>query len=240
MQSIYEPKGKALEYCERAVNLYRGCGHGCLYCYAPRALHMHRDAFDEQGPRPGVLESLVKEAPRHAGREVLLCFTTDPYGPGSDGTTREAIDIIQRARCRVVILTKSGERSMRDLDMLRPGIDRYGATLTFAMASDSRKWEPHAALPHERLIALAEAHARGIETWASLEPVIDPEQTLELIRRAKGYVDVFKIGRWNHDARAREIDWPRFARDAVDLCEATGRRYVLKADLRKVLEAPHD
>jgi DNA repair photolyase len=231
MQSIYEPKGRAFEYCERAVNLYRGCSHRCVYCYAPNALHMHREDFTTVLPRPGVLESLAKDAPKHAGREVLMCFTTDPYSPGADGTTREAIKILQASGCIVVILTKGGRRSAADLDILRPGIDKYGATLTFARDADSLAWEPGAALPSERLEVLAEAKRRGIYTWASFEPVIDPEQTLELIAAVAGVVDLCKIGRWNHDARAKEIDWPSFTRRAVDLCRKQGSAYKLKADI---------
>jgi DNA repair photolyase len=231
MQTIYEPKGRALEYCERAVNLYRGCGHGCKYCYAPNALHMPREAFISVLPRPGIIDSLKTEAPKHAGREVLMCFTTDPYSPGADSTTREAIRVLQSADCRVVILTKGGNRSAGDLDLLRPGIDKYGATLTFSKDTDSREWEPQAALPGERIDVLRAAKQRGIITWASFEPVIDPEQSLELIAAIAGIVDLCKIGRWNHDARANSIDWRSFTRSAVALCNKQGSAYKLKADI---------
>ena len=237
MQTIYEPKGRALEYCERAVNLYRGCGHGCGYCYAPGALHMHRSDFARVAYRPGLLESLAAEAPKHTGREVLMCFTCDPYSPESDLTTREAIKILQRSECVVVVLTKGGQRSVRDFDLLRPGIDKYGATLTLARDADSLRWEPRAALPAERLAVLAEAHSRGIFTWASFEPVIDPEQTLELISAVEGVVDLCKIGRWNHDVRAKEIDWPSFTRRAVAQCRRQGSAYKLKADIAAFAEA---
>jgi len=235
MQAIYEPKGKALEYCERAVNLYRGCSHGCAYCYAPSALRMHREDFVTPQQRCGVLESLAKDAPKHAGCEVLMCFTTDPYHSGANGTTREAIKILQASGCNVVILTKGGRRSAGDLNILRPGLDRYGATLTFTRDDDSRTWEPGAALPAERLEVLAMAKGLGISTWASLEPVIDPEQSLELIRATKGVVDLYKIGRWNHDARANAIDWRDFATRAVALCKAQGAKHMLKKDLAKYL-----
>jgi DNA repair photolyase len=231
MQAIYKPKGKALEYCERAVNLYRGCGHGCAYCYAPNALHMPRAAFGAPEPRHGVVAAIGKDAAKHAGREVLLCFTTDPYHPASDNTTRGAILALQTGGCRVTILTKSGERSARDFDILRPGLDRYGATLTFNNDADSLAWEPGASLPLERIAMLRLAKLKGIATWASLEPVIDPAQSLRLIAMTRGVVDLYKIGRWNHDSRANAIDWRAFAVAAVAACKAQGSPFVLKKDL---------
>jgi hypothetical protein len=192
---------------------------------------MPRADFGSPQPRPGVVEAVRKDAPKHAGREVLLCFTTDPYHPGSDGTTREAILALQAAGCRVTILTKGGERSARDFDILRPGLDRYGATLTFTNDAASLQWEPGAALPAERVAMLRLAKSKGIATWASLEPVVDPAQSLTLIKATAGFVDLYKIGRWNHDIRANAIDWRAFAVAAVAACDAQGSAYMLKKDL---------
>jgi DNA repair photolyase len=235
MQAIYTPTGKALEYCERAVNLYRGCEHRCRYCYAPNALHMPREEFARPQPRPGILDAVRKDAPKHTGREVLMCFTCDPYQPSANGTTREAILALQAAGCRVTILTKGGERSAPDLEILRPGLDKYGATLTFADPAQSLEWEPGAAPPEERIAVLRRAKARGISTWASLEPVIDPEQSLALIERTAGIVDKYKLGKWNHDARAKAIDWRDYAAKAVALIKKIGADYMVKVDLAAYL-----
>lgn len=85
MSIIYEPKGRAKEYCELAANLYRGCGHGCRYCYAPDATRADREKFyREPQPRKSVIEKLRKDAFTISGiekRPVLLCFTCDPYQP---------------------------------------------------------------------------------------------------------------------------------------------------------------
>jgi hypothetical protein len=92
-------------------------------------------------------------------------------------------------------------------------------------------------LPEDRLRALEEAHKRGIETWASLEPVIDPAETLELIRRSHGFVDHFKVGKWNHDKRADSIDWRKFAVEVVELLDSLGCDYYIKDDLKPFLPA---
>jgi DNA repair photolyase len=237
MQAIYEPKGKAREYCERAANLYRGCGHRCAYCYAPGVLHMKRAEFERAHPRDGIIKALERDAPKHKGREVLLCFTTDPYGPdcGEHDLANRAIVILQKAGCRVNILTKGGNRSTAGVALLRPGLDKYGATLTFASPEKSAQWEPRAAPPAQRIRMLEIAKHLGLETWASIEPVIEPDESLAIMRLASPYVDTFKIGRWNHDHRANAIDWPQFAKRAVDLCELRDVNYMLKQDLAKEL-----
>jgi len=71
----------------------------------------------------------------------------------------------------------------------------------------------------------------GIPTWVSLEPVIDPIQSLEIIRTTHDYVDVFKVGKWNHDKEASKINWPKFAKDAVNLLNELGAQYYIKKDL---------
>src|SRR3990167_2822714 len=108
MSMIYEPKGKAREYCALALNLYRGCDHGCTYCYAPNATFTDRTVFHGQvRERPGILAEVAKEAPAYAGKEVHLCFTCDPYQALDDDLriTRRAIKILIAADVTVRILS---------------------------------------------------------------------------------------------------------------------------------------
>lgn len=235
MSYIYEPKGKAGEYGELALNHYKGCSHGCKYCYVPEILYQTREEF-HGNPQARYLnrKSLDRELRDLSGRTVFLCFTCDPYQPIDEQAkvTREIIQRLHFYEVGVNILTKGGSRSTRDFDLLvEDPKSRYGATLTFLDPAESIRWEPGAALPAERMDALRQAHARGIRTWASLEPVIDPAQSLELIRQAHDCVDEFKIGKWNHDPAASQIDWKKFAQQAVDLCGALRKKYYLKKDL---------
>jgi len=244
MTLIYEPAGRAREYAPLALNLYAGCTHGCTYCYAPAACRKHRDAFHASAaPRVDVIAKLERELERNghgADRPpVLLCFTSDPYQPvaAQAGVTRAAIQTLHARGYPVHILTKAGTAAAADFDILGElAGDAFASSLTFISDRDSAKWEPHAAPPRDRRAAIVEAHARGITTWASLEPVIDPEQTLDIIALTHDVVDLFKVGTLNHHPHADTIDWPAFARQVVDLLESLGCAYYLKEDLRRSLD----
>lgn len=238
MSVIYEPKGKAREYCDLAVNLYRGCNHGCTYCYAPSVLRLSRQDFAKSQPRKDILKSIEKEAPGYKDKEILLCFTCDPYQGFENGksVTREAIEILLNNKLHVNILTKAGLKSTKDFDLLSRNGSKYGTTLTFTSEKDSLEYEPQAALPAERIEALKQAKEIGIKTWASLEPVIRPKQTLELIELTKDCVDMYKVGKWNHDQNAKEIDWCKFAKEVIGLLKKYKKKYYVKEDLAKYLQ----
>jgi DNA repair photolyase len=197
-------------------------------------MHMKDNEFAKPEERKDFLARLERDAAIVKPAEpVLLSFACDPYSQfeTEHGITRNAIEILHRHGHKVSILTKGGSRALRDLDLLGEG-DRFGSTLTFVKTEDSLSWEPRAALPDDRIDTLRRFHEAGIETWASLEPVIDPAQTLELIQRSHQFVDTFKVGKWNHDPRASEIDWPRFTSDVIELLRKLGKHFVIKEALK--------
>lgn len=129
---IYEPRGRAREYGELAVNIYTGCNHGCSYCYAPAVLHRGQEEFAEVQPRPGIVEAVRRQLEREkkTGRTIFLCFTCDPYPAEIDTTpTRAVIQAIKESGNHVRILTKGGDRARRDFDLLDSG-DYFGVTFT--------------------------------------------------------------------------------------------------------------
>lgn len=240
MVAIYEPKGMAREYAGLACNLYSGCAHGCLYGYAPACLHRYRDAFhSEVRLRQDIIEALRRAAPKCAGtgQRVLLSFTSDPYQPAEEDEclTRQALEVLAEHGIPFQVLTKGGLRATRDFDLFVEADGWFATTLIFTDEASRIEWEPNAATLQSRIEAIQEAHARGIRTWVSMEPVVDPAQALELIGRLNPWVDGWKVGKLNHYPLAREIDWYDFAAKVGELLESSGKGYLIKDSLQPYL-----
>lgn len=238
MSVIYEPKGRAREYAALATNVYIGCDHACSYCYAPGALQLSRDKFTTPRARSNYLETLEKEAKQleKSGRvpQVLLSFACDPYSHFDiiSQTTRKALEILKTHGIPFCTLTKGGRRALRDLDLFSPR-DCFATTLTLLDDNQSREIEPGAALPQDRIMTIKKFYDTGIETWVSLEPVIDPDQTLDIIRQTHSWVDLYKVGKMNHVKN--DTDWAEFGNAAVSLLESLYQPYYIKDDLAKYI-----
>lgn len=235
LQVVYEPKGRAAEYAPLAANLYDGCPHACSYCYVPGILRRHRLDFHEAAmPRRDVLAKLQADCRKLAAaadsREILLCFTCDPYPFGwPTTTTRQVLDIIGSAGLRATVLTKNGPAAVRDFDLLSKYGFRFGTSLSFLDDAACWEWEPNAARFSARIETLRLAGERGIPTWISVEPVIDPDQCIALFNHLRGHGHEWKVGKWNHDSRAAALDWKDFLARARAALE--GERVTFKHDL---------
>jgi hypothetical protein len=240
---IYAPAGQAGEYAPLAVDPYRGCGHGCAYCYVPRVLHMDRREFDAGATlRPGFLDGLRKDAARYKAarirEQVMLSFTSDPYHPGDTSPTRATLECLIEHGLGMCTLSKGGSRALRDRDLFRPKRDAYACTLTSLDQRFSAKWERHAAPPADRIATLRAFHERGIFTWVSLEPTLDCESSLEIVRALHPFVDLWKVGRANYlGGITRETDWRSYTLRMIDLLAQLGARAYIKRDLQPYLPA---
>lgn len=237
---IYAPRGQAGEYAPLASNPYRGCGHACAYCYVPAVLRMNRAEFDAGATeRPGFLAALTKDARKYqaAGirEQVMLSFTTDPYHPGDTSLTSETIRVLQGHGLAVCTLTKGGSRALRDIDLFRPDRDAFASTLTTLDDQFSLRWERNAALPRERIATLRAFHDRGIFTWVSLEPTLDCESSIEIVRATHEFVDLYKIGRANYLPMTSTTDWESYTHRMIEFCQSLGIRHYVKKDLQKYL-----
>jgi DNA repair photolyase len=242
---IYRPAREAGEYAPLATNPYQGCGHKCLYCYVPAAIHISRAEFNKPGIlREGYMERLRIDAARHGAagltdeqRQIFITFSSDPWHPGPDSKWTRAILInLIESGLAFCTLTKSGTVGLRDIDLFRPAHDAYAATLTTLDERFSRKWEPDAALPADRLDGLKRFHARGIFTWVSLEPTLDVNASLALVEATHEFVDLYKIGRANYLKEiTRTTDWRDYTLRMIDLCQHLGTQHYIKRSLQEHL-----
>jgi len=166
---------------------------------------------------------------------VMMSFTTDLYHPGDTTLTRQTIEVLQAHGLGVCTLTKGGGRALRDLSMFRPDRDAFATTLTSLDDAFSLKWERGAALPGDRIATLRRFHEAGIFTWVSLEPTLDVESSLEIVRQTHEFVSLYKIGRVNYLPMTRTTDWEDYTLRMIDLCQQLGAGHYIKKDLQPYL-----
>ena len=238
---IYAPKGQAGEYAPLAANPYRGCGHGCAYCYVPRVTKQERGEFDAGAvERADYLKRLVADCEKYQKlgitEQVMLSFTTDPYHPGDTALTTETLGWLYRFGLGFCTLTKGGSRALRDLPMFRPSRDAFASTLTTLDDRFSQKWERNAQLPADRIATLRKFHEAGIFTWVSLEPTLDLESSLSIVDATHGFVDLYKVGRANYVPTITGVlDWRDYTLRMLDKVTKLGVKYYFKKDLQPFL-----
>lgn len=228
-----------MEYSPLALNLYKGCPHGCKYCYVPGCLRKDRETFvANYAPREKIIDKLQRDLiEMHEAKDnrmVLFCFTCDPY-PGEcedNRTTQKALELFKAYNQPFQVLTKGGMKAARDFHLYKKK-DAYAATLTAMEESISLEWEPGAALPKDRIASLRKAKEKGITTWVSFEPVIDTEQVYVLYELTKDFVDLYKIGKLNH--MKNDIDWRAFGMTMIEKCEKDNKEYLIKDALKKFI-----
>ena len=153
------------------ANLYKGCTHGCVYCYAPSLTHDDRkwgSYVDVKVNAPQVLEKELRGLRKD---EVFLSSASDPYQPveARYGVTRRCLEVLLRRRYPVSILTRS-PLVLRDLDLLKRFESiRVGMSITSVPV---RRYEPGVPPLQRRIDTLRKLSKSGISTWVSLAPVI--------------------------------------------------------------------
>ncbi|HTR16912.1 MAG TPA: radical SAM protein, partial [Acetobacteraceae bacterium] len=169
---------------DRAVNPYRGCEHGCIYCYA-RPTHAYLgyspglDFETKLVFKPDVAARLEQELrrPGYLPRTLALGSNTDPYQPveRSLKLTRSVLEVLDRFSHPVSIVTKSAGVT-RDLDLLRRladrGLVRVWLSVTTLDPDLARRMEPRAAAPARRLEAIRALAAAGIPVGVMTAPMI--------------------------------------------------------------------
>ncbi len=169
---------------DRSINPYRGCEHGCIYCYA-RPSHAYLGFspgldFETQIVfKPDAASLLRAELgkPSYRCAPIALGSNTDPYQPVERdlGITRAILEVLAGCGHPVMIVTKSA-RVERDIDILRAmaGANRcsVGVSLATLDRSLARRMDPRASAPHRRLETVRRLTAAGIPAGVLVSPMI--------------------------------------------------------------------
>jgi DNA repair photolyase len=169
---------------DRSFNAYRGCEHGCIYCFArpTHAFHNLSPGLDFETrlfAKPDGPALLRAEFAKAAYRPQVLAMgtSTDPYQPieAHFRITRAVLSLCLETGHPVAITTKS-DRILRDLDLIAPLAERglFAAMLSVTTLDPAlaRAMEPRAAAPHRRLLAIRRLAEAGVPVLVSASPMI--------------------------------------------------------------------
>ncbi|WP_304178203.1 PA0069 family radical SAM protein [Phenylobacterium aquaticum] len=185
----------------RSINPYRGCEHGCIYCYA-RPAHAYMGLspgldFESQlffKPEAAKLLEAELSKPRYRPEFIHIGGNTDPYQPQEKivQVTRQLIEVLGRFNHPFSIITKSA-LILRDLDLLAPlaarNLVRVAVSVTTLDRKLARSMEPRAATPERRIAAIQALSAAGVPTVVMFAPAIPGLNDHELeavLERAAG------------------------------------------------------
>lgn len=210
---------------DQSINAYRGCEHGCIYCYA-------RPSHAFLGLSPGLdfetklwakydaAELLTKELakPGYRCSPIALGANTDPYQPVERELriTRKVVDVLARHDHPLTIVTKSAGVT-RDIDLLAPmaekGLAAVAVSITTLDPALARKMEPRAAAPHRRLEAVATLARSGIPTVVMVAPVIpgltdhETEAIMEAAAERGAWRATYTLLRMPHEIKELFRNW---------------------------------
>jgi DNA repair photolyase len=249
---------------DRSINPYRGCEHGCVYCYA-------RPSHAYLGLSPGLdFESRIFYKPRAAEllaaelrkkgyicRPIALGSNTDPYQPAERrfGITRAILEVLRDFRHPVTIVTKSA-LIRRDLDILgamaEDGLVRVMISVTTLDRDLARRMEPRAATPERRLETIAALAAAGVPVGVLAAPMIpalndhEMEAILERARSAGASSAGYTMLRLPYELKELFREWlvahaPAKAERVLLLVAAThgGKLYDGQWSVRRVGSGPY-
>ncbi|MEE4153863.1 MAG: PA0069 family radical SAM protein [Erythrobacter sp.] len=238
---------------DRSINAYRGCEHGCIYCFA-RPTH----AFHDLSPgldfetrlfaKPNAAE-LLRETLNKCGytpRPIALGTNTDPYQPIERDyrITRQVLEVCLEARHPVTITTKS-DRVLRDFDLIeemaRERLVAVAISVTTLDPVLSGKLEPRCAAPAKRLAALEKLVQLGVPTHCSISPIIPAitDEFMEAIIERIAAIGVASVGwiplRLPHEVAPLFREWLQ-----VHYPERAGKVMSIVRSMRANANGPRD
>lgn len=224
-----------------ALNPYRGCAHGCRYCYADFMQRFSRHPEPWGGfvdVKINIAAVLAKELSRRSGqvaipslfgsnhdepyqdfwrnKRISLSTVTDPYQPLEKRyqLTRSCLEVLLQYQVPVSILTKS-PLVCRDIDLIKRFHNiEVGLTITTDRDDIRKIFEPHAPAISDRIAALRQLHYMGIKTFVFIGPML-PMDPYRLAVQLKDFIDYFILDKMNYVAKSRDMYYRYDFNDAL-------------------------
>ncbi len=210
---------------DQSVNPYRGCEHGCVYCYArPTHAYLNLSAGLDFETRLTAKTNAAERLRAELGKRgyvpspINLGANTDPYQPIERRyqLTRQVLEILAETRHPATIVTKSAS-VLRDLDLLAPmARERLVQVFVSVTTLDNKlasRLEPRASAPHRRLQAIGELAAAGVPVGVFVAPLIpmltdrDLEAIMEKARELGATTASYTLVRLPHEVKDLFREW---------------------------------
>ncbi len=201
-KAIYNPSGKAGEYSYWACNFYKGCSNGCTYCYLKKGVlkkelggdkPILKKCFRDIAHAKEVLkDEVIQNLDELRKHGLFLTFTSDPFLPETFELTYYVLQVCLLMHIPIKLLTKNDPLKYMSFDLCS---DRYNPFVAFGFTltgHDER--EPGAVSNAKRIEAMRKLHDVGFKTFASIEPIIEVEDSINMIDAIRNQVDLVKIG----------------------------------------------
>lgn len=201
-KAIYNPSGKAGEYSYWACNFYVGCSNGCTYCYLKKGRGkavlggdkpVLKKCFKDHWHAIDIFaKEMVKNKIELQKHGLFFSFTTDPLLMKTRDLTIKALSLCLINNIPVKILTKTYfpfHHYFNELSAEHKKLLSIGFTLT-----GMDEMEPNASPNHQRRFLMRECKSMGLNTFASIEPIIDFDSSKNMILRTLDICDLYKIG----------------------------------------------
>lgn len=210
---------------EQSINPYRGCEHGCIYCYArPSHAYMNLSPGLDFETKifykvnaANLLENELRK-PKYTCKPIMLGSNTDPYQPLESKlqVTRSLLEVLHRTRHPVAVITKSSmiERDIDLLaDMAKQGLAKVAISVTTLSNSIKQSLEPRTSAPKARLNVMQRLTAAGIPVRVMVAPIIplitcvEMEKILQLAAQAGAQHASYTLVRLPYEVKDLFKEW---------------------------------
>lgn len=256
-KAIYCPSGRAAEYSEWAVNFYNGCSAMCSYCYNRHGITakilggdvptLKKCLKDEETAIELFKKELFQNLPELQKHGLFFNFVSDPLLPHTAGLNTWCMRECLKTSVPIKILTKQTwwlpeflhemqvSETIWNLDYhIAQKLMAFGFTLT-----GHDEMEPGAAPNSDRIRAMKVLNDEGFRTWASIEPIIDINSSLDMIEQACNHVDLIKVGLQSGKKYDTE-NLKTFVGRIWTLADVYGFKVYLKDSLVKAIDTMRD